>query len=88
MLREQRANAERDQDQSLEIPTRSNGEDYDIGILSDEQKIIVLATIDTVVKFLTNDENYEPLRGTIVGMGGCGKSLIINTIISIVRKIK
>ena len=71
----------------FEIPTRSNGEDYNIDILSVEQRIIVLATIDTIVKFLTNDDDYKPLRATIIGMGGCGKSLIINTIISIVRKM-
>lgn len=86
-LREQRADIEKAQEQQLEIPTRSNGEDYNIDILSVEQRIIVLATIDTIVKFLTNDDDYKPLRATIIGMGGCGKSLIINTIISIVRKM-
>ena len=87
LLREQRANVEKSEARSLEIPTRSNGDEYDLDLLSDEQKIIVLATIDAIVKFLTNDENYEPLRATIIGMGGCGKSLIINTIISIIRKL-
>jgi len=86
-LRQQRAEIEKEQDQPLEIPVRSNGEDYNIDILSYEQRIIVLATIDTVVKFLTNDKDYEPLRATIIGMGGCGKSLIINTIISIIRRM-
>ena len=54
---------------------------------SEEQLVIVLATIDTVVKFLNNDESYKPLRATVVGMGGCGKSLVINTIISIIREM-
>ena len=86
-LREQRANSERALERTLEIPVRSNGDEYNIDMLSDEQRVIVLAMIDTIVKFLTNDESYEPLRATIVGMGGCGKSLIINTVISIVRKL-
>ena len=68
---------------NLFIPHRSDGSKYSVDILSDEQKIIVLSVIDTVVKFLTNDEEYEPLRATVVGCGGCGKSLIINTIITI-----
>ena len=72
---------------NLSIPLRSDGSNYSLDILSDEQKIIVLAVIDTVVKFLTNDEDYEPLRATVVGCGGCGKSLIINTIITIIRKL-
>ena len=72
---------------NLAIPRRSDGSKYSVDILSDEQKIIVLATIDTVVKFLTNHEDYEPLRATVVGCGGCGKSLIINTIITIIREL-
>eukprot|EP00975_Prorocentrum_lima_P049794 10419697-Prorocentrum_lima.AAC.1 len=72
---------------NLSIPRRSDGSKYSLDILSDEQKIIVLATIDTVVKFLTNDDDYEPLRATVVGCGGCGKSLIINTIITIIREL-
>ncbi len=72
---------------NLTIPTRSDGSKYSIDILSDEQRIIVLAVIDTVVKFLTNHEDYEPLRATVVGCGGCGKSMIINTIITIIREL-
>jgi len=72
---------------NITIPRRSDGSKYSVDILSDEQKIIVLAVIDTVVKFLTNDEEYEPLRATVVGCGGCGKSLIINTIITIIREL-
>ena len=86
-LREQRSKFNNDENASTSIPTKSDGSKYDIDDLSDEQRMIVLATIDTVVKFLTNDEDYKPLRATISGMGGCGKSLIINTIISIIREL-
>jgi len=72
---------------NLAIPLMADGSKYSVDILSDEQKIIVLAVIDTVVKFLTNDDEYEPLRATVVGCGGCGKSLIINTIITIIREL-
>lgn len=75
------------QDDVLYIPKRSNGEPYSIDLLSFEQRVIVLATVDTVVKFLLNDDDYKPLRATIIGMGGCGKSLIINTIICIIREM-
>jgi len=86
-LREQRSKVNNDADASTSIPTKSDGTRYSIDDLSFEQRVIVLATIDTVVKFLTNDADYKPLRATITGMGGCGKSLIINTIISIVREL-
>ena len=86
-LREQRARAMMDEHASATIPTKSDGSSYNIEELSEEQAMIVLATVDTVVKFLGNDEDYKPLRATITGMGGCGKSLVINTIISIIRKL-
>jgi hypothetical protein len=49
--------------------------------------MVVLAVIDTIVKFLKNDKSYVPIRATIMGCGGNGKSYIINTILTIVRQI-
>jgi hypothetical protein len=43
--------------------------------------------IDTIIKFLQNEESYIPFRATVVGCGGSGKSYIINTILTIVRKM-
>ena len=34
--------------------------------------------IDTIVKFFKNDKSYVPIRATIMGCGGTGKSYIIN----------
>jgi hypothetical protein len=48
---------------------------------------LVLAVIDTIIKFLWNEESYIPYRATAVGCGGTGKSYIINTILTIVRKM-
>lgn len=87
LLREHRSKLLIDENAPTTIPRKSDGTKYNIQDLSDEQQMIVLATIDTVVKFLDNDENYKPLRATISGMGGCGKSHIINTIISIIREM-
>ncbi len=42
--------------------------------------------IDTIIKFLLNEESYIPFWATVVGCGGTGKSYIINTILTIVRK--
>ena len=73
--------------ENLVIPTQSNGNAYDIEILFNEQKNIVYDAVDTVMKFLNNDPDYKPLRATIMGSGGTGKSFIINTIISMVRTL-
>jgi hypothetical protein len=48
---------------------------------------MVLAVIETIIKFLRNEESYVPFRATVVGCGGSGKSYIINTILTIVRKM-
>ena len=74
-------------DQTIEIPTQKDTNSYTLDALSNQQQAVVLASIDTVAKFLNNDTNYKPLRATVIGCGGTGKSFIINTIISIIRKL-
>ena len=69
------------------IPTQRDGQPYNIDQMSDEQQKIVYAAVDTVIKFLNNDPSYKPMRATIMGGGGTGKSFIINTIIGMVRSL-
>jgi hypothetical protein len=52
-----------------------------------QQEAAVIASIDTIVKFLKNNKKNKPLQATVMGCGGTGKSFIINTIISIVRNM-
>jgi hypothetical protein len=73
-------------DKTLKIPMTKNGEEYSINSLASEKKV-VLAAIDTIMKFLQNEESYIPFRATVVGCGGTGKSYIINTILTMVRKL-
>jgi hypothetical protein len=73
--------------EQLNIPKRKDGSNYSIEQLNCEQERIVLAAVDTIIKFLTNDKDYKPLRATVMGCGGTGKSYIINTIISIIRNL-
>ncbi len=63
------------------------GPKYSTKNLSKQQQAVVVAAVDTIVKFLKNDKKYKPLRATVMGCGGTGKSFIINTIISIVRNM-
>lgn len=72
--------------EELNIPKRGDGSEYKLSDLNEEQRAIVYASIDTIVKFINNDKDYKPLRATILGCGGTGKSFIINTIIAIVRQ--
>ena len=72
---------------NLVIPTQTNGNEYDAEQMSGKQKAIVYNAVDTVIKFLNNDLSYKPIRATIMGSAGTGKSFIINTIISMVKKL-
>ena len=70
----------------LDIPLAKNGRRYSV-MGNSEQLQIVDRVVDTVIKFLTNDPTYRPLRATIMGCGGTGKSYVINTIISKIRRL-
>jgi hypothetical protein len=71
----------------IEIPKQKDGSKYSLKNLSKQQQAVVIASIDTIVKFLENNKKYKPLQATVMRCGGTGKSFIINTIISIVRNM-
>ena len=73
-------------DDIIHRPTKFDGSDYELDDLSDEQRVIVVTAIDTMIKFLNNDPEYVPFRATVLGCGGTGKSHIINTLVSVVRQ--
>jgi len=80
------ASAQASAKKNIIIPKQKNGEEYSVDS-SEEQKQIVYKAIETVIKFLNNDPTYRPMRATIMGCGGTGKSFIINTIIAMIRKL-
>ena len=71
---------------AVDIPKQKDNTPYSV-TGSPEQEQIVYTAVDTVIKFLTNDPTYKPMRATIMGPGGTGKSHIINTIIGMVRQL-
>ena len=73
-------------DHVLNILVKKDNSEYCLDDLNEEQQLIDLCALEAVVEFLTNDPTYKPLRATVVGCGGTGKSFIINTLISLVRK--
>jgi hypothetical protein len=52
-------------DKILKIPMTKNGEKYSINLLASEQKKVVLAVIDTIIKFLQNKESYIPFSALL-----------------------
>lgn len=73
-------------EENVIIPKQKNGEDYSVD-QSSQQSEIVYRAVETIIKFLNNDPTYRPMRATVMGCGGTGKSFIINTIIAMVRRL-
>jgi hypothetical protein len=71
----------------LKIPKTKDGKEYSIKSMAPEQKYVVLAAVNTIVRFLQNVTCYTPFCATIMGCGGTGKLYIINTILTILRNM-
>jgi hypothetical protein len=74
-------------DNTLKIPKTKDGKEYSIESMAPEQKNVVLAVIHTIIKFLKNDKAHVPIRATIMGCGGTGKSYFINMILTVIRNM-
>ena len=78
---------ENNMDNVLWIPKREANQPYRISLLYDDQKEIVATVMDTLYDWLhcKNYQVFRPLRLTVNGSGGSGKSVVINTIVSAMR---
>ena len=70
------------------IPIKRDGSHYELNDLFDDQKWIAFIVLQKIKEFLESDDltSFEPLRITIDGKGGTGKSVLLNTIASVLRK--
>lgn len=76
----------------LEIPKWKKGTsfvEYSIDDLFQDQLDIVTVIIDKIIEWCTckSFKKFKPLRMTINGAGGSGKTIIINLIVTILRKM-
>lgn len=71
------------------LPLNDRGEEFVIGNLYDDQKIIVYRVLAKIHEWMTCDDlsQFVPLRCTIMGPAGTGKSVLINTITSCIRRL-
>ena len=76
-------------DTQLLIPRNSLGNAYDIHSLYHDQKFILASVFSKVRQWLECNtfEQFVPLRCTILGQAGSGKSVLINTITSTMRSL-
>lgn len=73
----------------LDIPKRKDGSDYEIKDLYPDQKFVAYKVLVKLKEFMTCKDlsKFEPLRCTLVGRAGSGKTVLLQTIISVVRRM-
>ena len=87
-LDNQIAHAKEAMKESPFVPMKDNGKHYELNDLYDDQQYIAYCILNKIKEWLTckNFKKFKPLRCTINGQGGTGKSILINTIVSILRR--
>ena len=68
---------------NIDIPTDEDGTAYTLDKINEEQLLVVLAFLETNIKFVNNSPSYKPFCVTIQGAGGSGKSFVINTLVAL-----
>jgi len=78
----------------LQIPEKANGEEYRLEVLNEGQFKIAYVILKNIKEWLhlatatqKRKRQFKPLRMTIMGCGGTGKSVLINTLVACIRKI-
>ena len=68
---------------------RDDGKHYLVEYLYPDQKKVVAEIMAKLKEWLECDDpaNFEPVRMTINGSGGSGKSVVINTLVSLFRRM-
>jgi hypothetical protein len=79
-------------DDKLRLPLKSDGSEYQLFDLKDDQQQVMAVILLKIREWLCYiddhlDEDFEPLRMTVVGAAGTGKSVLINTLVTVLRKM-
>ena len=70
----------------LRIPTHNDGCNFTIDGLYPDQKEVVTVVLDKIMKWATCEDysTFTPLRMTLNGPAGTGKTIVINTIVALI----
>jgi predicted GTPase len=80
-------------DASLEVPLKSDGRGFELDDLLEDQRQIMTVILCKLRKWLSHLDiedkcemgDFKPLRMTIMGAVGTGKSVLINTLVTVLR---
>ena len=75
----------------LEIPTSYDGQSYELSSLYDDQRDVAIYVLSKLRQWVEdyqhNTTDFVPLRLTICGQAGSGKSVLIRTLVSVLRRM-
>ena len=73
----------------MSLPLKSDGTEYRLEDLYDDQLTVVLIILDKIIEWIECEDlsKFKPLRLTINGPAGTGKTVVINTVVSIIRTL-
>ena len=86
---EQSINGTSDHHIQLNIPMKSDGTFYDLNGLYEDQLTVVLLDRNKILEWAMCEDLtcFKPLHLTINGPAGTGKTLVINTIVTVIRNL-
>lgn len=73
----------------LQLPLKTDGSTYKLADLYEDQLSVVLVILDKIIEWATCDDlsSFKPLRLTINGPAGTGKTVVINTVVTAIREL-
>jgi len=73
----------------LHLPLKDDGSEYTIDSLFPDQRHVIIEVLNKLKEWIecSDSRQFKPLRMTVNGPGGSGKSVVINTLVSVIRKI-
>ena len=73
----------------LDLPLRSDGSEYTIEGLTEDQQVLLAEVLEAVKKYVEQGPTSDipTFRITVCGVAGSGKSTWINTLVTILRKM-
>ena len=73
----------------ISVPLKDDGLEYSLDSLYEDQEEIVAVVLDKINEFMECEDlsKFKPLRLIINGAGGSGKSVVINAIVTALRKM-
>ena len=74
---------------SISVPLKNDGSKYQLEDLYEDQQFVISIVLQKLQEWLTCEDlsTFEPLRLTINGSAGCGKSVLINTLVTVLREM-